>query len=377
MERREHRPQRVELLVERSVFADGGIRVVAGDGGLQHPVVIRPVPEAEVRSTVRHVQAHGSACGEQFLDRPSGARGGAHMVPLAPVVEPAAPQLAAHERIPLTTQLHGPGHAGAERERRHGTGNAAVLDHVARDAVGGREHLDHPATAEPLAQVRQVGGIAAERTVFVLDLDRDDRAAVRGLERDEPGDQLVVPGVDRGEEAGIAGAQRRDAPREPGRDAAVGPLGADVGTGPEEHVQADVPGEADEALDVAPPVEAHVALDALVEVPGDIRVDSVRAHRGESAQAVLPLVGMHPEVVDRAREDAVGDAVAEDLPVAPGQGGRADRRRGGRGIDGNGRAVESRGEKVRHSAPSTSVCVHIIASHDSPPPGFTPIDRYH
>lgn len=62
-----------------------------------------------------------------------------------------------------------------------------MLDHVARDSVCSREHLDHPATAEPLAQVRQVGGIAAERTVLVLDLDRDDRTAVRGLERDEPG----------------------------------------------------------------------------------------------------------------------------------------------------------------------------------------------
>ncbi len=69
-----------------------------------------------------------------------------------------------------------------------------------------------------------------------------------------------------------------------------------------------------------------------------IRVRQCSRPSRRVAQAVLPLVGMHPEVVDRAREDAVGDAVAEDLPVAPGQGGRADRRRGGRGIDGNGRA---------------------------------------
>ena len=374
---REHRAERVELLVERAVLADRRVRVIAGDGRLQHPIVVGAVPQTEVRATVRHIEAQRSPCTQQLLDRAPGARSRAHVVPLAPVVEPAAPQLAAHERITLATQRHRGRDAGAEGERRHGTRNAAVVDHVARDAVGGREHLDDPAAAQSVTQVGEVGGVAAEGSVLVLDLDGDDRTAVRGLQGHESWDELVVPGVHGGEEAGIARAQSGDAPRQPERDAAVGPLGADVGTGPQEHIEADISGEADEPLDVAPAVETPVALDALVEVPGDVGVDRVRAHRGEAAQPVLPLVGMHPEVVDRAGEDAVGDTVAEDLPLAPRQGRCVVRRRGGRGIDDDGGPAGSRGEKVRHSAPSTSVCVHIIASHYSSPPDFPPIDRYH
>ena len=342
----------MELLPEGAVLADRGVGVVAGHRGLQHEVVVRAVPQAEVGAPVRHVEADRTALLEELADRPAHAVRRPHMVPLAPVVEPAAPELAAHERLPVPTQGGRHRHPGAESERRHRARHAPVRDHVRSDPVGRRQHLHHAPSPEPVTQVGEVGGVAAERSVLVLDLDRHDRPAVRGLQGREPRKQRVVPGIDGGEERGIARPQRRDPPGEPEGETAVGPLRADIGARPEEHVETDLAGQPHEALDVLPAVEADVPFDPFVEVPGDIGVDRVRAHRGEPAQAVLPLVRVHAEIVDRARQDAVRRTVAEDLPVAPGQGGGA----GGGGVcrrgDGGGEAVGSRGEKVGHCTPS-------------------------
>ena len=63
-----------------------------------------------------------------------------------------------------------------------------------------------------------------------------------------------------------------------------------------------------------------LALDALVEVPRDVGVDGVRAHRRKPSQSVLPLVGVDAEVMHCAGQDAVRFAVAKDLAVAPGEG---------------------------------------------------------
>src|SRR5690349_19511991 len=104
MERREQGAQGVELLVEGAVLADRRIRVVARHGRLQHPVVIRTVPEPEVRAAMSHVQTDRSAGSQELVDGPPGAGGGSHMVPLTPMIEPSAPQLAAHERIATAAQ---------------------------------------------------------------------------------------------------------------------------------------------------------------------------------------------------------------------------------------------------------------------------------
>ena len=314
--------------------------------------MIRAVPQAEVGAPVRHVEADRAALVEELADRPAHAVRRAHVVPLAPVIEPAAPELAAHERLPVPTQGGRHRHPGAERERRHRARHAPVRDHVRGDPVRRRQHLHHAPSPEPVTQVGEVGGVAAERSVLVLDLDRHDRPAVRRLQGHEPREQRVVPGVDGGEERGIAGPQRRDPAGEPEGQPAVRPLRADVGARPQEDVEADLSGQPHEALDVLPAVEADVPFDPLVEVPGDVGVDRVRAHRSEPAQAVLPLVGVHAEVVDRPRQDAVRHTVAEDLPIAPGQGGSAGDSGISRRGDGGGGAVGSRGEKVGHCTPS-------------------------
>ena len=64
------------------------------------------------------------------------------------------------------------------------------------------------------------------------------------------------------------------------------------------------------------PVASHSPLARLVRVPGDVGLDRVQAHQPRLADAVSPLVGVHPEVVQRTRQDAVGSAVEEEVVVA-------------------------------------------------------------
>jgi len=59
----------------------------------------------------------------------------------------------------------------------------------------------------------------------------------------------------------------------------------------------------------------------LVLVPRDVRLDRVEAHEPGLADAVGPQVGVHAEVVQRAREDAVRPAVELEVGRADGEAG--------------------------------------------------------
>ena len=58
-----------------------------------------------------------------------------------------------------------------------------------------------------------------------------------------------------------------------------------------------------------------------VRVPGDVGLDRVEAHQPRLADAVRPLVRVHPEVVDRTGEDAVRLAVEQEVVLADGRSG--------------------------------------------------------
>src|SRR5699024_4424438 len=107
VERGEGGAQGVELGAQRTSLADGCVGVVAGDGRLDGLAVVGARPQPEVGASVGHVDADGAAGGEEFVDGADHALGGADVVVLAPVVEPAAPQLGAHQRAGGVTQLFG------------------------------------------------------------------------------------------------------------------------------------------------------------------------------------------------------------------------------------------------------------------------------
>lgn len=308
------------------MLGDRRVGVVAGDRGLEGAVrVVGARPQAEVGAPVRGVEADGAALGEDLGQSGHRALGRPGVVLLAPVVEPAVPELRAHERLPVAARAQQPGGLGGARaeggRRQHAGEGAAVLHQLGR-TVGGVAQFGDAPRGQGVVHPPEVGVVVAVAAVLVLDLDGDDGSAVGGLETGDPGHEDVEPAGDLVEVGGVRGTQAHAGPvGEPGGQAAVVPLGADVGAGAHDYVESGVRGEGRETLDVPPAVEAGLARPALVEVPGDVGVHRVQAHRRETRQAVGPLARVHPEVVERTGQDSVRPSGAQQTAVRAGQQG--------------------------------------------------------
>ncbi len=88
----------VELLREVAGFGDGCVVVVARDHGQVPAGVVRAGRESEVRAAVRHVDVHRGPGRQQPVEVCGAVCERRGVVLLAPVIEPAAPELHAHQR---------------------------------------------------------------------------------------------------------------------------------------------------------------------------------------------------------------------------------------------------------------------------------------
>jgi len=154
-------------------------------------------------------------------------------------------------------------------------GNRGLGKQVARD-----DRDVEPASAEKPADELEVvqslrhGG----EVVLVFVLDADDIAAPADLElreaRQQVGQVLVV--IMR--VGGVGGPIGHPAlGRQPARQAAEVPLAADIRTRAENHIQAQLTGEANKPGHVPFALEVPLALLRLMEVPWDVRADAVQA----------------------------------------------------------------------------------------------------
>ena len=66
---------------------------------------------------------------------------------------------------------------------------------------------------------------------------------------------------------------------------------------------------------------SELVLRRRVRVPGDVRLDGVQPHLPGLADPVGPLVGVHPEVVQRAGQDPERLAVEQEVALADGEPG--------------------------------------------------------
>ena len=107
---------------------------------------------------------------------------------------------------------------------------------------------------------------------------------------------------------------------EPGGIAAEFPLGAGVGAGAEDDVEAFLLGFADEFGDVVVAGEVVDAGARLVDIPEDVGGDGVEAHGACHAQTVAPVGTGHARVVHFAGDDLEGFAVEEELAIGGGEG---------------------------------------------------------
>ena len=115
----------------------------------------------------------------------------------------------------------------------------------------------------------------------------------------------------------VLGAHR-DAgdPGEPGRQAAVLPLRADVGAGAHDRVQPELGDGVQEAPQVGDAGEVVASGLRLVQVPGDVGLDGVQPHDREPLQPVSPLVGVDAEVVEGTGDDHRVQPITRELVAA-------------------------------------------------------------
>ncbi|CAM5254626.1 hypothetical protein SALBM311S_08453 [Streptomyces alboniger] len=156
-----------------AALGERGVVVVRRDGGRVGVVVVGAVGEAEVGAAVEHVDVDRRARGQQPVQVRRGLLGGAHMVRAAPVVEPADPELRAHQRalalmraqrgqVLVDSAAEG---AGAER-----AGQAAGGQVRGVGLVAGEQQLVDTSGTQCLLDVLEVRGVVAVGAVLVLHL---------------------------------------------------------------------------------------------------------------------------------------------------------------------------------------------------------------
>ncbi len=74
--------------------------------------------------------------------------------------------------------------------------------------------------------------------------------------------------------------------------------------------------EVEEGAEIGDAGEGVLARAGLVQVPRHVGLDGVQAHEPRGADPVGPLVGVHPEVVQRPADHLEGAAVEQEVPLA-------------------------------------------------------------
>ena len=113
-----------------------------------------------------------------------------------------------------------------------------------------------------------------------------------------------------------AAQHQRRIGEEPGRIAAQLPLGAHVGTRPDDDVQPFGGGGAHERRDVVIAAEVESPRRRLVEVPEDVGRDGVQSHRPRHSEAIAPVLARDARIMHLARQDLQRLAVEQELTRA-------------------------------------------------------------
>lgn len=133
---------------------------------------------------------------------------------------------------------------------------------------------------------------------LVLDLDRDDRAAVRAVQAVQLRRDRLPPGADGAQVRRVVGARGRGAGQYPVGEATAPDLRVRPRADAGDEVQAVAGAEPGETAQVTVGVEADAALGLLVVDPDDVRGDGRDPARLHLQQLLLPLPGRVPGVVE-------------------------------------------------------------------------------
>lgn len=354
-----------ELGSRLAAFVEGRVVVVAGGVRLVvAAVAVGAVHEAEAGAAMKHVHADGVALAEHPLvfGRIGGCVG--DVVVFAPVIEPAGPVFTGHEGAIRTESLEFYKFllriAGTEVDdggkfRKRAFGKLV-------SSVGGVEQ--GAGRGEAGVEERgfygfHVGVVITEGTVFVLDLDGDDGTAILNEKRANLAGETREPVIHGSDVFRIGGPEREGAVfQEPGGIAAELPLGADVGAGTEDDVEAFLLSFADVFGNVVLAGEVVDTGAWFVEVPEDVGGDGVQAHGAGHAEAGAPVSTWNAGIVHFAGENLVWMAIELELAVGDGEGVR---RLSGQGRDKGGDESKET-DKPIHGCDECSAAVRIFVA---------------
>ncbi len=224
---------------------------------------------------------------------------------------------------------------GAEIDAADHAGHRTLCVELGR--IGGIEQSVEAGVAQGLLLRQQIGLVAAEGAVFVLDLRQHDRPAAVDLQRRQFLAQPLQPALHWLEIARIERARGDVRRREqPGGQAAAVPFGADIGPGTQIDQKAFFLGQADIGGDVEIAREIVVAGRGFVRVPEDVGGQGVQTQRLQLLQAVAPRGARDARIVHLAGQELERLAVQNELVVR-----HPEARRGGQGRDNGAQGADS------------------------------------
>jgi hypothetical protein len=150
----------------------------------------------------------------------------------------------------------------------------------------------------------QIYFLVAKRSVFVLYLHGDNRAAARDLKRGQFPAQPLQPAFGRDEELFIGAAQDDIGIGEQPRGKAPEiPLGARIRPRPKDDVETFLLRDADKCGGIARAAEVIDSRLALVHIPKDVSRDCVQAHSARLLEAISPVFARDALIMQFARDD--------------------------------------------------------------------------
>ena len=167
--------------------------------------------------------------------------------------------------------------------------------------------------------ILHVVAVVAVGAVFILHLHRDDRPTTRRHQRRQLLTQTLQIGVRRREVSRVLRThpQVRIGKQPRGKTARL-PLGADIGARPQDYIQALGLRHPDKGHHIVGSAEIEVAALRFHRVPEHVSFDGVQTHRTRLAQAVAPVLGWNALKVDRAGNDLIRLARANEVIVLDG-----------------------------------------------------------
>src|SRR5690348_5325865 len=163
--------------------------------------------------------------------------------------------------------------------------------------------------------------VAAERSVFVLDLCHQDGAAAGHLERTKLRANVQHVAARSSEETRVAAADPdARSGEQPSRKTAEVPFSATVRTETENHPQTFILRRADESRRIVPARKVELAGPRFVEVPERVGRNCIQAHGLQFLQPVVPVLSRDARVVHLAGADLEWLAVQQKVLIVPGKG---------------------------------------------------------